>query len=146
MQVFIEPSALNTMVKHLESTYPSEGCGFLFGYETSKYRKISLARPVNNSKQGDQSRRYVIDPRDYLAAEKYAMVHQIGLVGIYHSHPDYPAGPSTYDLEQAVPYFSYVILSILKGVQGDITSWQLNESGRLIAEDLIINHEKPIKS
>jgi proteasome lid subunit RPN8/RPN11 len=34
------------------------------------------------------------------------------LLGFYHSHPDHPARPSQYDLDHALPSFSYVIISV----------------------------------
>ena len=49
------------------------------------------------------------------------------LAGFYHSHPNHPARPSAYDLEQAWPNFSYVIISVNAAVPGDITCWHLKD-------------------
>jgi len=50
---------------------------------------------------------------------------EITLLGIYHSHPDHPAVPSKHDLKQAVPFFSYLILSTEQERVKKVTSWQL---------------------
>jgi proteasome lid subunit RPN8/RPN11 len=50
------------------------------------------------------------------------------VLGIFHSHPDAPAVPSTYDREHAVPTFSYVILSVRRGRVEEIAAWRIDES------------------
>jgi proteasome lid subunit RPN8/RPN11 len=62
-------------------------------------------------------------------------------VGIYHSHPDHPAVPSEYDLKQAVPFFSYIILSVEKDEVKHITSWQLGKNQRFEEEDIVVENK-----
>ena len=59
------------MQKHALETYPFECCGFVFGSDQKEGRLITEVQPVANSKEGDQRRRFEIDPRDYLKAERY---------------------------------------------------------------------------
>ena len=51
------------------------------------------------------------------------------MLGFYHSHPDHPARPSEYDREHALPWFSYVIVSVRDGraEESDLTSWTLDD-------------------
>ena len=49
------------------------------------------------------------------------------LLGFYHSHPDHPARPSQYDLDHALPTFSYIIVSVRGGTPEDMTSWRLRD-------------------
>jgi proteasome lid subunit RPN8/RPN11 len=77
----------------------------------------------------------VVDPIDYLYAEKEAVNKGIGLLGIFHSHPDHPAVPSEHDLAAAHPFFSYTIVSVLAGKVGDIKSYQLQ--GDCFEEELV---------
>jgi proteasome lid subunit RPN8/RPN11 len=137
MQLDISEEALKVMKAHAEEAYPNECCGFFYGVEDGK-RMIEEARRVTNSKEGDQRRRFEVSPRDYMQAERYAEENGKTLLGVYHSHPDHPARPSEHDLKQAVPYFSYIILSVQKGKVADITSWQLDES-KAFAEEEIVN-------
>jgi proteasome lid subunit RPN8/RPN11 len=109
-------------------TYPDECCGFLFGTETDGVRLISDILVVDNSKAGDKRRRFEISAKDYLKAERFAVEHDLELLGIYHSHPDHPAIPSEHDRVAAQPFFSYVIISIVLGQPAGIRSWRLNDA------------------
>jgi proteasome lid subunit RPN8/RPN11 len=60
-------------------------------------------------------------------AERRASELGADVIGFYHSHPDHPARPSQYDLDHAWPFMSYVIVSVLAGVPGAMTSWRLRE-------------------
>lgn len=111
---------------HAESTYPFECCGFLLGKEANDQRQISHHLPVINSQVENQERRFLVSPTDYLHAERYAEENKLQLLGIYHSHPDHPAIPSEHDRKQAMPFFSYIIVSVDKGKAVDLRSWSLN--------------------
>ena len=111
---------------HVEETYPDECCGFFFG-EDGEERIVTYVQRVANAKEGDQRRRFRIDPKDYRKAEAYADENGLDFLGIYHSHPDHPAEPSEHDRKVAMPFFSYIILSVQNGRTADIRSWRLND-------------------
>lgn len=140
MEIDIAEEALQVMIQDAEKSYPDECCGFFYGQEYGN-RYITEAIPVINSKEGDKRRRFEISPEDYIKAERYAFAHKLRLLGVYHSHPDHPARPSEHDLKQAVPYFSYIILSVQQGKVADITSWQLAEHGTF-EEEAVSNNIK----
>ncbi len=125
---------------HGEEAFPNECCGFLFGNE-SNGRVINLSTQVENSKEGDQRRRFEISPFDYMKAEQFAIENNTQLLGIYHSHPNYPAIASVHDLEKAMPYFSYVIVSIIEGNYADIKSWKLFDDKREFYEEPVLVSE-----
>ena len=125
--IVVESGTLAEMKAHALAIYPDECCGFLYGTEqTDSSRMITKILEVNNSKTGDKRRRFEISGKDYMLAEKFALENDILLLGIYHSHPNHPAIPSEHDRVAALPYFSYVILSITPGTIDHIRSWQLN--------------------
>lgn len=128
---------VDAISKHGEEAFPNECCGFLFGDEDNG-RFINLNTKVENSKEGDQRRRFEISPLDYLKAERFALENNTTLLGIYHSHPNHPAIASEHDLEKALPYFSYVIVSILNGKYADIKSWKLQDEKREFFEEEIV--------
>ena len=136
LALHIDPEALKVMHEDALNAFPNECCGFFYGHE-SETRNITLAVHVDNSKAGDQRRRFEISPVDYMKAEQYALTHGLTLLGVYHSHPNHPAIPSEHDLKQAVPYFSYIIVSVGEGQVNDLTSWQLNEAGTFEEEKII---------
>jgi proteasome lid subunit RPN8/RPN11 len=127
--ITIEQDPWEVMVKDAVSAFPDECCGFLFGTEDQEgNRTILRALPVDNSKQGDKTRRFEISALDYLKAEKLAESGEFLLLGIYHSHPSHPAIPSEHDRKAAQPYFSYLILSVFQPEQIGVRSWRLNEA------------------
>ncbi len=134
----ISSSAWNVMKADAESRFPNECCGFFYGMEGS-IRKVDRVLVVKNSKKGDQRRRFEISPEDYLKAELYAVQHDTDLLGVYHSHPNHPAKPSTHDLAQAAPVFSYIIISVVNGKVDEITSWQLNDQSVFDKEEITIS-------
>ena len=133
----INEEALEVMQTHAEEYYPNECCGFFFGTEGEE-RKITLARKVTNAKEGDQRRRFQIDPKDYQEAERFALKKDLDLLGVYHSHPDHPAEPSEHDRKVAMPVFSYIILSVQNGEAVATRSWQLNSDRQFEEESVKI--------
>lgn len=137
MQINIKETAKEVLLAHLESTFPNEGCGFLYGTDDD-IREVTLAVPIRNVKEGDQRRRFEIHPLDYIKAERYALEHDLNLLGIFHSHPNHPAIPSEHDRRQAVPFFSYVIASVYEGKRKDLTSWRLDENNQQFISEVVI--------
>ena len=83
--------------------------------------------PVDDPGRETERNRFLIDPLDQLRVEKDARARGLEVLGYYHSHPDHPARPSIYDHEHAWPWYSYVIISVERGVPKDLTSWVLAE-------------------
>ncbi len=67
---------------------------------------------MDNHKEGDQRRRFEISDLDYMKAERHAAKEGLTLLGVYHSHPLHPAIPSEHDHTVAMPFFSYLIVSV----------------------------------
>lgn len=136
--ITIEQKALKLMVQDAETSFPNECCGFFYGTEDEQGNRVVLeAQIVENSKEGDQRRRFEISPFDYMKAENYAIKNELILLGVYHSHPQHPAIASQHDLAKAMPYFSYVILSIIDAKTNDIKSWRLLDSGEKFEEETV---------
>jgi proteasome lid subunit RPN8/RPN11 len=126
--ILIEPKAKNLIVDDAIKTYPDECCGFLFGVEDpEENRTVTRILSVDNAKEGDKRKRFLISSRDYLGAENFAFENNLNLLGVYHSHPDHPAIPSEQDRAAAQPYFSYVIVSVRSDGISNIQSWKLND-------------------
>ncbi|WP_315821023.1 M67 family metallopeptidase [Paraflavitalea speifideaquila] len=133
--ITIQPVAKELMLQDAKQAFPDECCGFLFGEEDPEgNRSISQIQVVNNAKEGDKRRRFVIAPFDYIRAEQFAEENNLLLLGVYHSHPNHPAIPSEHDRVAAQPYFSYIIVSVLEGKIGPIRSWRLNEDAQFEEE------------
>ena len=127
-------------------TYPHECCGFLYGKEENGKRTITHAQVVDNTREENRERRFEISPLDYMRAEEHAEQNNLTLLGVYHSHPDHPAIPSEYDLKRALPYFSYIIVSVKKGKIADFYSWRLNDQGKFEQEQVLFKEELNLKN
>lgn len=137
--IIIEPRIRQLLIEDAGNTFPDECCGFLFGREEQDGTRLVLdALVVDNSKEGDKTRRFEISPADYLAAEQHALDHDWTLLGIYHSHPKHPAIPSEHDRVAAQPYFSYVIISVPDKAGEPILfrSWLLNDDRQFEEEPM----------
>lgn len=124
---------------HAEKTYPYECCGFLFGLSDQQERSVLKTLEVKNTHKEDQRRRFLIAPKQYLEAEKFADENNLELIGIYHSHPDHPSLPSEHDRKQAMPTFSYFIQSVKSGKSDSLQSWVLDTDFQFQEEKIIYN-------
>ncbi len=127
MTVILDPQVVATIRRHGREAYPWECCGALLGRETPGGRRIAVALPLENERSQERERRYLIRPGQVLAAEREARARGLLLLGFYHSHPDHPAVPSTFDREHAWPWYTYLILAVDRGRDGDLRGWQLRE-------------------
>ena len=142
-EVRFTDQAIKEMHKHLVASYPHEGCGFFYG-KIGDSKEVVEIREVENQNKTNPARVFEIAAIDYVKAERYAMENNLDLIGVYHSHPDHPAVPSEHDLRFALPNFSYVIVSIVKGEVAATSSWTLNEANKFIQEPVFDFEEQEI--
>ena len=114
------------------AAYPNECCGIIYGVERGGERVVTRLEPVANVfDEQERYHRFSISPEQLMNAERVAGDRKELVLGFYHSHPDHPARPSEYDRTHAWPFYSYVIVAVVKREPGDMTSWQLNEQTEL---------------
>jgi len=133
--------------QHGAEAYPEECCGALLGREsggdeasTLELREILDVLPLPNRRRDSTGTRFLLTAEDVAEAEKAARAHGMEVVGWYHSHPDQFAGPSEFDRQNALPWYSYVIVSIRNGAPEDLTSWRLNDDRREYTQEAIEIH------
>jgi proteasome lid subunit RPN8/RPN11 len=112
-----------------EAAYPNECCGVLIGkVDNAGIKTVKSTLTINNAREdGEQYHRFLITPEDMMKAEQTARTMKLDVIGFYHSHPDHPAAPSGYDKDHALPFYSYVIVSVDKGKAQVLTSWELTD-------------------
>jgi proteasome lid subunit RPN8/RPN11 len=81
--------------------YPQERCGLLLGQARDGIVRVVKVMPARNANVERARDRYELDPEDFLHADQEAHARQLEIVGIWHTHPDYPARPSATDRKQA---------------------------------------------
>ena len=126
---------------HGEATYPFECGGMLIGtLHQDGSKTVHETFPLENSSQEDQKNRVLILPKDVLRAERYARSIKLEVIGYYHSHPEDKAIPSQYDLDHALPVWSYIITSVIDGEAVDVRSWVMeNDRTKFNEEGLVIS-------
>lgn len=143
MPLAIKSEQLRSMHQHAEEAYPYECCGFMYGTDDGDSRQVKVVRRAENTREENKRRRFEISPLEYRQAERIADELDLDLVGIYHSHPDHPAEPSEHDRKQAMPFFSYVIISVQEGSAETTTSWRLNDDKQFDEEFITQQQSNP---
>jgi len=128
---------VDQFMKHGESDYPHECCGFILGNFIDEESKGIEYLPASNIKEENRERRFLIDPMAYQKAEDEADARSLSVISIVHSHPDHPDKPSDFDRDHAWPGFSYIIISIQNGKAESYRSWQLNINREFFIEENI---------
>ncbi len=112
-----------------ETAYPNECCGVLIGeVDNAGVKTARRTLTIGNAREdGEQYHRFLITPEDMMNAEQTARSMKLDVIGFYHSHPDHPSAPSGYDKDHALPFYSYVIVSVDKGKAQVLASWELTD-------------------
>ncbi len=126
-----------------ENAYPNECCGVLIGgVDNAGVKSVKRTLTIDNAREdGEQYHRFLITPEDMLRAEQTARSMKLDVIGFYHSHPDHPSAPSGYDKDHALPFYSYVIVSVDKGKAQILTSWELTDDRTDFMQEEIIMEE-----
>jgi proteasome lid subunit RPN8/RPN11 len=143
MALKIAQQQVEVIRRHGAKDYPSECCGILLGHADGDHKEVTEVVPLENLRRdperaqallpveapGSESERnrFLIDPKDQIRVEKDARARRLDVLGYYHSHPDHPARPSSYDRDHAWPWYSYVIIAVERGEPKELNSWVLGD-------------------
>ncbi len=145
---------LQAMKNHAKSTYPEECCGLLVGQRSGDTKTLIEVLPTDNSwgdeavdtfqssegsaqRKSSKRNRFSIAPIVMLKAQKDARDRNLDIIGIFHSHPDYPAVPSEFDRAIAWQQYSYIIVSVQQGLACDLKSWTLDDDQQFQPEEIL---------
>ena len=104
----VKSAVVDSVVAHARRIAPDECCGVLIGDADS----VLDAVPARNIADRPTVR-FLIDPKDHLAALRDARSRGLDIVGFYHSHPRSAAIPSETDLvEASYPHHLFLIVSL----------------------------------
>ncbi|MEM7342947.1 MAG: M67 family metallopeptidase [Chloroflexota bacterium] len=118
----ITDSQLKQIYTHAKETYPYECCGFLLGNLTDGF--VHEIRRATNQNQA-RTDRFVISAEEYATVQFAADDLGQDIVGIYHSHPDWPPIPSQTDMDSAWEDVYYLITSVHEGRPLNTNVWRL---------------------
>jgi proteasome lid subunit RPN8/RPN11 len=138
--IYLNEEQIRQIEAHGERTFPYECGGMLVGrFENERKTVVELLPMENAMTESEQHNRVLILPKDVLRAERYARERRLDVVGYYHSHPDHPAVPSQFDLDHALPVWTYIIVSVREGKAADLRAWEM-ENDRSKFNEEKINH------
>jgi proteasome lid subunit RPN8/RPN11 len=123
----ITDAQLKQIYAHAEETYPHECCGFLLG----DFDDGGLVRQVRRATNQNQDRpdRFIISSEEFAQTQFAADEAGLEIIGVYHSHPDWPPIPSQTDIDEAWENVYFLIASVHDGRPLNTKVWQLNGEG-----------------
>ncbi|MDQ3711461.1 MAG: M67 family metallopeptidase [Acidobacteriota bacterium] len=137
--ILLNEREISEIETHGERTYPNECCGLLVGSFDEDGRKtvVEIFSIENAREESARHNRSLITPQDLMRGERYARERKLDVVGNYHSHPDHPAVPSQFDLDHALPVWTYLIVSVSKGKAVDARAWEMeNDRSKFNEEEI----------
>ena len=143
--IYLTQEHIKQIEAHGERTYPYECGGMLIGRFEDGRKTVTELLPMENAmSEAEQHNRVLILPKDVLRAERFAREKRLDVVGYYHSHPDHAAIPSQFDLDHALPVWTYIIVSVEKGTAADIRAWEMENDRSKFNEEEIFTENKEL--
>ena len=130
----------NQVDAHGVASYPYEGCGLLLGRVKNGANIVEALFPAPNRWEVEEEKRerFRNSDEDMLRAELAAAEQDMDVIGIFHSHPNYPPIASPRDLAWATwPGYSYLITEVRQGAPQKSRSWQLKKDRSGFTEEEI---------
>lgn len=123
----ITDAQLKQIYAHAKETYPYECCGFLVG----SFENGGLVRQVRRAanQNTDRTDRFIISGEEFAQTQLAADEAGLDIIGIYHSHPDWPPIPSQTDMDSAWEEVFYLIVSVHEGMPLNTNIWRLARNG-----------------
>jgi len=120
-KIILTKSQKQLLSNHADNEKPNESCAILFGTEDKeeiKVEKIFLTKNIEKS-----SVNFTISAEQRLEADKMERELQLKIIGIFHSHPDSNAYPSSTD--KKFMDLNPVIWIIFSGTSRDFKAYVL---------------------
>jgi proteasome lid subunit RPN8/RPN11 len=124
----IHRQVLTVLERVLAAAAPQEGCALLLGEKGAAGWRLTTVWPCSNVWQPatERDRRFAIDPREQLHAQKWSRRRGLRVLGSAHSHPHGPPVPSATD--RALAFAPALMLILGQGEEGrELGCWWLSE-------------------
>lgn len=140
----LRKDVLAAVEAHAARAFPEECCGLLAGPLPADFGSPGAALDVTESlplenawESSGRNNRFRLDGLALTRAERALEARGLPVLGIYHSHPQAPAWPSPFDLDNAWPSYAYLIVSVREGKPADARVWALSEDRRSFLEGTV---------
>jgi proteasome lid subunit RPN8/RPN11 len=138
--IFIPGGLLKVIIDEAEAAFPDECCGLLIGRDWSEDgqnngRVVTRIAPSPNVTKNDPKTSFEVDPKIQFDLMREIRGTNKHIIGVYHSHPNNPAQPSSKDLAQAwEPDLTWLIVSVIDGQATHTSAHALNNDNSCFEE------------
>jgi proteasome lid subunit RPN8/RPN11 len=94
-KIILTKSQKHLLSNHAEHENPNESCAILFGKDSEDEEKVEKIFLTKNIEQSPVN--FTISAEQRLEADKMERESNLKIIGIFHSHPDSKAYPSSTD-------------------------------------------------
>ncbi len=117
-ELTISQKNLDLIQTELEDNRPYEACGVMIGTTNDNVANVEKIIRITNVRRTAAS--FELDPQQFYNAWNDAEKNGNEIVGIYHTHPFYPAIPSSWDRDTMKSSPSVWIIAGTNGIYGYI--------------------------
>ena len=124
-EILLSQKQKDTLIQHSEKAGLAESCAMLLGTHNEQQwnvKEVFLTRNAHN----DSETSFIISPEELLQGHQFAEKKHLELVGIFHSHPDTAASPSSMD-KKFMKVNGDVPWIIFSGINTDLKAFTLEE-------------------
>ncbi len=122
-KIILTKSQQQLLSNHADNERPNESCAILFGTEDEKEIKVEKIFLTKNIEKSPVN--FTISAEQRLEADKMERELELKIIGIFHSHPDSHAYPSSTD--KKFMELNPVIWIIFSGTSRDFKAYVLEE-------------------
>lgn len=140
----LRPGDLAAVRGHAARAFPEECCGLLagplpegFGAPGAVLAPTETLPLENAWEAAGRNNRFRLDGLALARAERAFEARGLAVLGVYHSHPQAPAWPSPFDLDNAWPSYAYLIVSVRDASPADARVWTLSADRRSFLEGTV---------
>jgi proteasome lid subunit RPN8/RPN11 len=130
-RLLLDGHCLIVLERTLLAAAPEEGCALLLGTQQHTSLMLQWIWPCCNRWQPaeERSRRFQLDPREQLLAQRWSRSRSLTVLGAAHSHPCSDAVPSATDLELCLGPTLMLIRSGRAEGLAALGAWWIPEGG-----------------
>ena len=124
-EILLNQKQIDSLIQHSEKAGVAESCAMLLGTHNEQQwnvKEVFLTRNAHN----DSTTSFIISPEELLQGHQLAEKKHLELVGIFHSHPDTAASPSSMD-KKFMKVNGDVPWIIFSGINTDLKAFTLEE-------------------
>ena len=129
-RLLLDGHCLIVLERTLAASAPEEGCALLLGDRHQSTLRIQRIWPCRNVWQpaAERQRRFSLDPREQLLAQRWSRSRGMQVLGAAHSHPSSAAVPSSTDRQLCIGPTLMLIRSGLNRGLPALRAWWMPEN------------------